>query len=143
MISKKQNLKNGFSKIGSKMSMGRVPTKIFCASEFFYRKFVKKNFCGRGPQKSTILGLFSKINVRNFCQLGKTYFLRPRFFWKVEDMGGYFWGCAPNCFFMKTCEPTWFPEKWEDSEPNSRSYRRLLYCKRFYQAQYDLIRFWI
>ena len=38
-----KNLQNAFSNIGHKMSMGRVPTKIFGVSEFFYRKFVKNN----------------------------------------------------------------------------------------------------
>ena len=48
---KKINLKNAFSIIGHKMSMGRVPTEIFGVLEFLYRKFVKKHFRGRGPQK--------------------------------------------------------------------------------------------
>ena len=48
------------------MSTGRVPIEIFCVSGFFYRKFVEKNFRRRGPQKSTIFGLFSKIDVGNF-----------------------------------------------------------------------------
>ena len=41
-MKKNENLKNAFSKIVHKMSMGRVPTKIFGVFEFFYRKFVKK-----------------------------------------------------------------------------------------------------
>ncbi len=97
---KKQNRKMAFSKIGPKMSMRRVPTKIFGVSGFFYRKFVKKNFRGRGPPKSTILGLFSKIDVRNFCQLKKNVFLRPRFLLKIEEMG-LFWGVRPKYFFHK------------------------------------------
>ena len=79
-----KNLKNVFSKIRLKISMGRSPTEIFGLSKFFYRKFVKKNFRGRGPEKSTILGLFSKMDVRNFCQGGKTCFLCCRFFRKIE-----------------------------------------------------------
>ena len=91
-----------FSKIGPKMSMRRVPTKIFGVSGFFYRKFVKKNFRGRGPQKSTILGLFSKIDVRNFCQLGKNVFFVLPIFSKNRGNGGLFWGVRPNFFFTKT-----------------------------------------
>ena len=64
-----------FSKKGLKMSMGRPPTEIFGVSEFFYRNFVKKIFRGRGGKKSTIfLGLFSKIDPRNFDQFGKNVF---------------------------------------------------------------------
>jgi len=98
-MKKYENLHSAFSKIGPKMSMGRVPTKIFGVSEFFYRKFVKKNFRGRGPQKSTILGLFSKINVRNFCQLGKNVFFVLPFFLKNRGNGGLFWGVRPKFFF--------------------------------------------
>ena len=77
-----------------KMLLGRVPTEIFGVS--FHRKFVEKHFQGRGPQKSTTLGLFSKVDVRNFCQLGKSVFLSCRFFRKIEKMGGYFWGFHKN-----------------------------------------------
>ena len=101
---KNKNLKNAFSKIGHKMSMGRVPTEIFGVSEFFYRKFVEKNFRGRGPQKSTILGLFSKIDVRNFCQLGKKVFFEILFFLKSRGNGGLFLGVHPKIFFTKTGE---------------------------------------
>ena len=100
-MKKNENLKNAFSKIGPKMSMRRVPTKIFGVSEFFYRKFVKKNFRGRGPQKSTILGLFSKIDVRNFCQLGKNVFFVLPIFSKNRGNGGLFWGVRRNFFSQK------------------------------------------
>ena len=91
-----------FSKIGPKMSMRRVPTEYFGVSGVFYRKFVKKNFRGRGPQKSTILGLFSKIDVRNFCQLGKNVFFVLLIFSKNRGNGGLFWGVRPKFFFTKT-----------------------------------------
>ena len=83
------------------MSMGRewVPTKSFGVSEFFYRKFVKKNFRGQGPQKSTILGLFSKIDVRNFCQLEKNVFFETSFFLKSRRNGGLFLGVRPKIVF--------------------------------------------
>ena len=100
-MEKNENLKNIFSKIGPKMSMGRVLTKIFGVSEFFYRKFFKKNFRGRGPQKSTILGFFSKIDVRNFCQLGKNVFFVLPIFSKNRGNGGLFWGVRPNFFLQK------------------------------------------
>ena len=91
-----------FSRIGPKMAMKRVPIEIFGVSEFFYRKFVKQNFRGRGPQKSTILGLFSKIDVRNFCQLGKNVFFETSIFLKNRGNGGVFLRVRPNLFFTKT-----------------------------------------
>ena len=97
----KKNLKNVFSKMGPKMSMGRSPIAIFFLREFFHRKFVQKIFRDWGSQKSMILGLSSKIDVQNFCQLGKACFSRPRFFRNIEEMGGYFWGC-PEIIFIKT-----------------------------------------
>ena len=100
-MKKYENLKMAFSKKGPKMSMGRVPIKIFGVSKFFYQKFVKKNFRGRGPQKSTILGLFSKIDVRNFCQLGKNVFFELPFFLKNRENAGLFWGVRPNFFSQK------------------------------------------
>ena len=103
-MKKYENLKNSFSKIGHKMSMGRVPTKIFGVSEFFYRKFVKKNFRGRGAQKSTFLGLFSKIDLRNFDQLGKSVFFVLPIFLKNRGNGGLFLGVRPKIFFAKTYE---------------------------------------
>ena len=90
-----------FFEIGPKISMGRVPTEIFGVSEFFYRKFVEKKFRGRGPQKSTFWGLFSKIDVRNFCHLGKNVFFETSIFLKSRGNGGYFWGCAPKFFSQK------------------------------------------
>ena len=97
----KKNLHDAFSKKGVKMSRGRVPTEFFGVSDFFYRKFVEKTFRGRGPQKSTILGLFSKIDVRNFCQLGKNVFFVLPFFLKNRENGGLFWGVRPNLFSTK------------------------------------------
>ena len=90
-----------FSRRGPKMSRRRVPTEIFGVSEFFYRKFVEKKFRGRRPQKSTFLGLFSKINPRNFCQVGKyVFFVLPMFFEKSRKRGVIFEGAPPK-FFLK------------------------------------------
>ena len=101
-MKKNENLKNAFSKIGPKMPMWSVQTKIFGVLEFFFRNYVKKNFRGRGPQKSTILGLFSKIDVRFFCQLGKNVFFVLPIFSKNRGNGALFWGVRPKCFFTKT-----------------------------------------
>ena len=88
-----------FSKIRHKIQMRRPPNIIFGVPEFFYRKFVKKNFRGRGPQKSMILGLFSKIDPRNFCQLGKSVFFETSFFLKNRGNGGLFLEVRPKMFF--------------------------------------------
>ena len=100
-ICKNKNLKNAFSKIRHKMSMGRSPTKIFSVSKFFYRNFVEKNFRGRGPQKSTFFGLFSKIDTRNFCQFGKNVFFVLPIFLKNRGNGGLFLGVRLNFFLQK------------------------------------------
>ena len=90
-----------FSKKGLKMSMGRPPTEIFGVSEFFYRNFVKKIFRGRGAKKSTILALFSKIDPRNFDQLGKSVFFETSFFFEKSRKWGVIFGGAPRKFFHK------------------------------------------
>ena len=95
MISKKQNLKNGFSKIGPKMPMGRVPTKIFGVSEFFYRKFVKKNFRGRGPQKIDDFGPFFKNRCPKFLPTGKKRVFRVADFFEKSRKLGFILGSAP------------------------------------------------
>ena len=97
-ISNKKSQKRFFEK-RLKISMRRSPTETFRVSEFFYQKFVKKNFRGREPQKSTILGLFSKIDVRNFCQLGKNVFFELPIFLKNRGNGGLFLGVRPKIFF--------------------------------------------
>ena len=83
------------------MSMGRVPTEIFGESEFFYRKFVRKTFRGLEPKKSTILGLFSKMNVRNFDQLGKNVFFVLPIFSKNRGNEMLFLGVRPKMFLKK------------------------------------------
>ena len=79
-----------------------VPEQSFWCAEVFLSKVCQKNFRGRGPQKSMILGLFSKIDPRNFCQLGKNVFFVLPIFSKNRGNGGLFWGVRPNFFFTKT-----------------------------------------
>ena len=66
----KQNLKNTFSKIGHNMSMGRSPTEIVFVLEFFYRKFVKKNFAVGDP-KIDDFGPFFKTRCPKFLPIRK------------------------------------------------------------------------
>ena len=94
-------------------------------SEFFYQKDVKKFFRGRGPQKSTILGLFSKIDVRNFCQQiysEKKCFSCCRFFRKIEEMGVYFGGCALIFFSQKLINIAAFVCKNYDDRARTRRF---------------------
>ena len=91
--------KIAFSRIGPKMSMKRVPIEIFGGRNFFIESLSKKKIRGRGPQKSTISGLFSKIDVRNFCQLGKNVFFELPIFLKNRGNGGLFLGVRPKMFF--------------------------------------------
>ena len=81
------------------MSMGRVPTEIFGVSEFFIESLSKNIFVG--SQKSTFLGLLSKIDVRNFCHLGENVFFETSFFLKSRGNGGLFLGVRPKTFFTK------------------------------------------
>jgi len=53
--------------------------KFFVCRNLFFRKFVQK-CASQGPQKSTMFGLFSKIDVRNSRNWAKTCFLTFRFY---------------------------------------------------------------
>ena len=94
-----QNQNVVFFDKGDELSRRRIPTEIFGVTEFFYRGFVEKKFRVRGPQKSTFLGLFSKINPRNFCQLGKNVFFVLPIFLKNRGNGGLFLRVRPQNFF--------------------------------------------
>ena len=84
-----------FRKYGLKCRCGGSRPKFLVCPSFFIESLSKKNFRGRGPQKSTILGLFSKIDVRNFCQLGKNVFFEISFFLKNRGNGGVILGGVP------------------------------------------------
>ena len=70
------------------MSMRRSLTEIFGVSEFFHRNFVYKHFRGWGPKKSIIFDLFSKIDLRNFDQLGKSVFFETSCFFEKSGKWG-------------------------------------------------------
>ncbi len=73
--------------------MGRVPIENFGLSKIFLSKFCEKHFRGREPQKSTILGLFSK----SILEISAKFFLKNRgngglFLWvRPNNYFGYFW----------------------------------------------------
>ncbi len=100
MISKKQNLKNGFSKIRPKMPMGRVATKIFGVSECLYRKFVKKNFSRLGTPKIDNSGPFFKNRCPKFLPTGKKRIFRVADFFEKSWLWVFIfiWGMHPSFF---------------------------------------------
>ena len=69
-MKKNENLKNVFSKIGHKMSMGRVPTKIFSVSEFFIESLSKK-FSRSGTPKIDDFEPFFKNRCPEFLPIEK------------------------------------------------------------------------
>ena len=79
-MKKNENLKNAFSKIGHKMSMGRVPTAIFGVSEFYIESLSKK-FCAVGDPKNRRFWAFFQKPMSEISVSGeKTCFLSCRFF---------------------------------------------------------------
>ena len=101
-MKKYENLKNAFSKIGPKMSMGRSPTANFFFREFFLSKVCQKKFSRSGTSKIDDFGPFFKIDVRNFCQMGKNVFFETSFVYlKSRGNGGAIFGGAPQNFFHK------------------------------------------
>ena len=66
----KENLKNAFSKIGPKMSMGRVPTEIFGVG-LFLSKVCQKQFSSSGTPKIEDFGPFFKNRCPKFLPSGK------------------------------------------------------------------------
>ena len=95
---KNKNIKNVFSKKGHKIPMRRPPTEISGDPYFFYRKLLKKQFRGQGPPIDDLGPLFQKSKPEISANSEKPCFLCCRFFWKIEEIGGYFWGCAPKMF---------------------------------------------
>ena len=67
---KYENLKNAFSKIGSKMSMGRSPTANFFPGVFL-SKVCQKKFSRSGTSKIDDFGPFFKNRCPKFLPTGK------------------------------------------------------------------------
>ena len=85
--------KTAFSKMEPKMSLRRVPTKIFGVSEFFYRKFAKYNF--RGRTKIDDFGAFFKNRYSKFLQPGKKRVFCVADFPEKSRKWGFILGGAP------------------------------------------------
>ena len=102
---KRYPCKTHFSKIGRKMSTRGPPTPIFVDWKFFYLNFVKKKFSRSGTLKIDDFGPFFKNKCSKFLPTRKKRVFRVvDFFEKSREcfffVGG---GCAPICFFTKTC----------------------------------------
>ena len=80
-----------FWKAGRKKSMRRVPNEVF-GVRVFRSKVCENNFSRSGAPKIDDFGPFQESMVEISVKCEKTCFLRPRFFRKIEEMGGYFWG---------------------------------------------------
>ena len=80
------------------MSMRRVPNEVFGLWEFLDRKFVRIIFRGRGPSKSTILGLFRNRWSKFLSSGKKCVFWDLDFFKKSRKWGVIFWECALTFF---------------------------------------------
>ena len=75
-----------FRKKALKCRWGGSRSKFLVCRSFFYRNFVKKNFEVGDPKNRRFWAFFQKS------------ILEISAMW---EMGGYFWGCAPKCFFRK------------------------------------------
>ena len=64
----------------------------------FISKVCQKIFSRLGTPKIDDFGPFRESMVEISAKWEKERFLRPRFFRKIEEMGGYFWGCALKIF---------------------------------------------
>ena len=100
-MKKNENLKNAFSKIGHKMSMGRVPTKIFGVSEFFLSKLCEKKFSRSGTPKIDDFGPFFKNRCPIFLPTGKKRVFRVADFFEKSRKWGVIFGGAPQNLFHK------------------------------------------
>ena len=85
-----------FSRIGTKMSMGMVQTKIFGESEFFHRKFVNKKFSRSGTPKIDDFGPFFKNKCPKFLPTRKKRVFRVADFFEKSRKWGFFFGGAPQ-----------------------------------------------
>ena len=75
--------------------------KFFLCGSFFIESLSKKSFRVGDPKNRRFWVFFQKSMSEISVSGEKTCFLSCRFFWKIEEMGGYFWGCALIFFSQK------------------------------------------
>ena len=97
-----RNFQTPFLEIGLKKCLRGGPRPNFLVNRcFFIESLSKNNFEVRGPKYRRFWAYFQKLMSEISTSSEKVCFLRPRFFRKIEEMGSYFWGCAPNYFLQK------------------------------------------
>ena len=141
---KNKNLKNVFSNIGPKMSMGRPPTKIYFLPEFFYPKFDKNIFVVGDLKIRRFLAFFHKsMSEISVSSWEKTCFLCCRFFRKIEEIGVILGGggrggwCAMNFFSQKLINVVVFRyEKKRDQRQTRRFVFKSILWVCFFLTQY-------
>ena len=92
----------------------------------FRSKVCQNNFSRSGTPKIDDFGPFQESMVEISVKCEKTCFLRPRFFRKIEEMGGYFWGCALKFFSQLWTNVESFQKKSLGSVANSWTYAAFL-----------------
>ena len=85
-----------------KCRCGGSRPKFFLCGSFFIESLSKKIFRVGDPKNRRFWGFFQKSMSEISANWEKTCFLCCRFFRKVEEMGGYFGGCALK-FFPQNC----------------------------------------
>ena len=108
-----------FSKTDRKMPMRRTPNEIFGVWEFFIES-LSKNISRSGTPKIDDFGPFFKSMVEIYVKWEKACFLRPRFFRKIEEMGGFFGGCAPKTVPQVCTNVESFQRKNGRDQPQTR-----------------------
>ena len=79
------------------INMGPLTSKMFFHKILIKILRVTGNF-GRGPLIDDLEPLFQKSKPEISANWEKTCFFCCWFFWKIEEIGGYYWGCAPKLF---------------------------------------------
>ena len=109
-----------FRKKGIKSRWGGPRSKFLVSLNFFIEILWKKIFGVGDPKNRRFWGFFQKSIPEISASWEKTCFLCCRFFWKIEEMEGYFGGCAPNFFLQKLSNIARFQFKNERDRRRTR-----------------------
>ena len=115
-----------FRKQGLKCRWGGSRPKFLVCPSFFIESLSKKNFEVGDPKNRRFWAFFQKSMSEISANWEKTCFSCCRFFRKIEEMGGYFWGCALKSFFQLCTNVESFQKKFLGLVANSWSYNAFL-----------------